>query len=145
MSVDATTYLVSGHRGALSNWFRQYTLVIDPIKGSYTQKNTWFGVFRFTAAHPLPPIKYVLIFRQLFAKCEPCEMGEFEDDGLTWYQVSLVYGRYRRIIVHETRSRKAAFEKATTLGTLLGKKVLDAATNRRSSQWLQPSTSLFIS
>jgi hypothetical protein len=72
-------------------------------------------------------------------KCEPCDTGEFEDDGLTWYQISLVHGHYRRIIVHETRNRKEAFAKANELGLLLGKKVLDSASNRRLSQWIQPT------
>ena len=144
MLVGSAGYIVTGHRGAISNWLRRYTVKVDPLKSTYTETNRWFGVFRFKAVHPLPPIKYVLVFRQLFAKCEPCEMGEFEDDGLTWYQISLVHGRYRRIIVHETRNRKEAFEKATTLGMLLGRKILDSATNRRSGQWLHPSKSIAI-
>jgi len=138
MSNAPNTYIVEGQRGAISSWFRKHQLLVDPLSQIYTESILWFGFFRYRTTKALPKIKYVLVFRQLFAKCEPCELGEFEDDGLTWYQVSLVHGQYRRIIIHETRQRQQAFEKATELALVLNLKVLDSATNRRLGTWIDP-------
>lgn len=128
--------LINGKRKAISNWFRQFMTIIDPGKRLFWQKEGLFGLFSWGSARVLPAIDYVLVFRQFFAKCEACAFDEKAEDGSTYYQVSLVHHKNRRIIVHETRSRLEAFDMARNLSEKLRARLRDSATTRGKSVWI---------
>jgi hypothetical protein len=75
-----------------------------------------FGVFSWGNYQPLPELDYVLVFKTSFQGCEACSMDEYDK---LFYQVSLVYKKRRRIIVHETKDLNEAIEK----GRLLSKQL----------------------
>lgn len=129
--------LVVGKRKGMSNFFRQFSTHLDLSAKKYKIQESLFGVFKWGDFQPLPNIDYVLIFRQLFAKCESCSVEEFENSRNSFYQVSLVHHKTRRIVVHETRNKAEAFELAKALASNLNKRLLDSATDRRQSTWMK--------
>lgn len=128
--------LIIGKRKAVSNWLRQFVTILDVERRMYKIQESLLSVFKWGEFKPLPKIDYVLLFRQLFAKCESCPVDEIEKSNASFYQVSLVYNGNRRIIVHETRNREEAFAIATRTGTALNARIKDNATTRGKSAWL---------
>jgi uncharacterized protein YigE (DUF2233 family) len=128
--------LISGKRKGISNWFRQFATVIDPIRKLYKIEEGMLGLFKWGAFQPLPRIDYVLVFRQVFAKCEACSIDEYENYEHSYYQVSLVHNKNRRIIVHETKQKQEAFELAAKLSSALALRIKDSASQRGKSMWL---------
>jgi hypothetical protein len=130
-----TTILI-GKRAALSNWIRQFVTVVDFEKGMYKIQESLFGIFNWGTFKPLPKINYVLVFRSFFAKCEACTMDEFEDNPNSYFQVSLVYNKNRRIVFHETKNINEAFEFAQKIASGIKTRIKDSATNSRVAKWL---------
>lgn len=125
-----------GKRRAISNWLHQFKTEIDLKNLSYKTSESFLGIFKWRESRPLPKVDYVLIFKQLFAKCESCSVEEYENNIHSYYQVSLVYGNNRRIIIEETKNEKEAFAMGKQLATGLNTKLKDSASNRRKSAWL---------
>lgn len=135
-----TNNLIIGKRKGISNWFRQFVTVIDPENKRYKIQEGLFGIFRWGDFEPLPRVDYALIFRQFFAKCEACTFDENDDNNRSYFQVSLVYNKNRRIVVHEDMNRETAFRMAGLLAGRLNVKVRDSASRRGKSVWLDPVT-----
>lgn len=128
--------LIIGKRKAVSNWLRQFVTVLDPDKKLYKIQESLLSVFKWGEFKPVPKLDYVLLFRQIFAKCESCPVDEIEKSNASYYQVSLVYNGNRRIIVHETRNREEALEMARKAGSAFNTRIKDNATTRGKSVWL---------
>lgn len=94
------------------------------------------GIFKWGEFKPLPQLNYVLVFKNVFAKCEACSIDEFENNPHAYFQVSLVHNKNRRIIVHETKNKEEAFAMAQQLGSHLHLRIKDSASNRREAVWL---------
>jgi hypothetical protein len=129
--------LIVGRRNGISNFVRQFHTYLDVENKTYKLQESLFGVFKWGNFLPLPAVDYVLIFRQLFAKCETCTAEEFENSRFSYYQVSIVHHKTRRIVVHETRNREEAFSMAKKIAILLKQPLLDAATDRRKGEWIK--------
>jgi hypothetical protein len=129
--------IIIGHRKAISNVFRQFKTMIDPTERMYMIEQGLFGIFRWGKYKALPKIDYALIFRSHFAKCEACAFDAEEDNPNAYYQVSLVHHSNRRIVVHETKRKKEAFEFATRLANVFNIRLRDAATDPRHGIWLK--------
>lgn len=84
----------------------------------------------------VPKPDYVLIFKTLYAKCEACELEDFENGNGSVYQLSLVHHKTRRLIVHESKDKKDIFEKAKFLAEHYQLRIKDSATNRKSPVWI---------
>lgn len=129
--------LIVGKRKAISNFLRQFVTIVNMEKGLYKIQEGLLGIFHWGIFKPLPKLDYVLVFRSLFAKCEACAFDEEEDNPNAYFQVSLVYNRNRRIIVHETRKKSEAFDLARVMAAGLKTRIRDSATNPRKGVWLQ--------
>lgn len=118
--------IISGKREAISNWFRKFGTEILPFENKYRTKESLFGVFKWSEERILPKIDYVLIFRNVFAKCEACSIDEFENNIHAYYQVSLVHHKNRRIVVHQTKNKQEATVLAQMLSQQFNKPLKDA-------------------
>lgn len=130
------TTVLTGTRKAINNWLRQFKTFIDLENKTYKIQESLLGIFKWGNFMPLPKINYVLVFKNVFAKCEACSIDEFENNPHAYFQVSLVYNTNRRIIVHETKNKEEAFAMAHQLSSQLQLKIKDAASNRRAAVWL---------
>jgi hypothetical protein len=128
-------YIV-GKRQAVSNWLRQFKTFVDLEKRTYKIQESLLGIFKWGDFEPLPEINYILVFRNVFVKCEGCAIDEFENSPSAYFQVSMVHHTNRRIIVHETRNKEEAFNIAKNLGSKLHLKIKDSATDRRQAVWI---------
>jgi hypothetical protein len=142
-------HLVIGKRNAISNWFRQFATHVNLQARTYKIQESLIGIFNWGRYEQLPVIDYVLVFRQVFAKCEACAIEDYEQYDYAYFQVSLVHHKTRRIIVHETRNKEEAFEMADTLASRLNIKLKDSASDRKKaggsgSNRLKTTTALII-
>lgn len=128
--------LITGKRKGINTFFRQFTTILDLENGRYKIRERLLGIFSWGKFEPLPMIDYILVFRQRFAKCENCSLEEFEENHSSFFQISLVHHKTRRIVLHETKKKEEAFELAQTLAKKTNKPILDSATNRRKSVWI---------
>ena len=128
--------LITGKRKGISNWLRQFATYIDLEKRMYKIQESFLGLFKWGKFEPLPKIDYVLVFNQLFAKCEACSVDDYENNDYSFYQVSLVHHKNRRIIVHETRDKEEAFTLGLTMAIALQTHLKDSASVRGKSTWL---------
>ena len=128
--------IVIGHREALSNWVRQFDTLIDLKKGAYKIQEGFLYILKWGDFKPLPKLNYVLIFKSFFAKCEACSIDDYEDNSNSYYQVSLVHHKNRRIIVHETKNKDEAFSFGRNLANKLHTRLRDSASNTRQATWL---------
>lgn len=128
--------LIKGSRKAVSNWLRQFKTFVDFQTHTYKIQESLLGIFKWGDFEPLPPINYILVFRNVFVKCEGCAIDEFENNPSAYFQVSMVYNNNRRIIVHETRNKEEAFNMAYTLSRELKIRIKDSATDRRQAVWI---------
>ncbi len=120
---------------AASNFIVQQGLILDTDKRCYVKSRKLFGMFDISdKCKPLPKLDYVLLFRTLYAKCEECSMEDFETSSLI--QLSLVYNKNRKLIVHEGKNMKETLEKAKLLSDMYGLRIRDSATDRRKPKWL---------
>ena len=130
------TAQIIGKRKAVSNVVRQTASIIDLDKRVYKIQESLFGIFKWGNFKPLPQLNYVLVFRSLFANCEPCAFDETTDNPNAFYQVSLIYNKNRRIIVHETKEKQEAFALAGELAAGLNLRVMDSASKPGKGVWL---------
>ncbi len=128
--------VIEGRRKAISNILRQFRTFVDLETRTYKLEESLLGIFRWGKFKSLPKINYVLIFRSLFVKCEPCSFTEEEDNPNAYFQVSLVYNNNRRIIFHETRIKAEAFDIGKSLALGLSSRLRDSATNPRHGKWV---------
>ena len=128
---------IIGSRNALNNWLRQFHTFIDVKNNLYKLQESLLGFFKWGDFKPLPKLDYVLIFKSFFAKCEGCSIDDFDVDEYAYYQVSLVYSKNRKLIVHETKNKEIAFNFAQNVAQQLNLKVKDSASLRGKSLWLQ--------
>lgn len=84
----------------------------------------------------LPKLDYVLLFKTLYIKCEGCSLEDFDNDKGAIYQLSLVYNKNRKIIVHETIVKNEVFSLAEKLSNYFNLKIRDSASDRRNPKWL---------
>lgn len=125
-----------GKRKAITNWMRQFRTFIDFDKKMFKIQEGFLGIFKWGDFEPLPKIDYVLIFRTFFVKCEVCTADDLLDNPNSYYQVSMVYRKNRRIIVHETKKRDEAFSVAYDVAKGLNTRLMDSATDRRQGKWV---------
>ncbi len=126
--------LVKG-KYAASNVFFKQEIILDLEQKCFNQKNTLFWIFVFKKqCVTLPIIDYVLIFRTLYAKCETCSIEDFNNSSLL--QLSLVYNKNRRIIIHESQNLNEIIEKAKSIAQALNLKIRDSASQRNKSIWI---------
>ena len=128
--------ILIGKRKGMSNFFRQFSTHLNLKQMEYKIQESVFGIFKWGEFQPLPKIDFVLIFKQLYAKCEDCTVDDFENSINSYYQISLVYNKNRRLVVHESRDREEAFEMAEKLAIEFKKPLMDSATNRRKGVWV---------
>lgn len=126
--------LIEGKR-ASSNFFRKMGTLLDLEKGLY---KAYESVFGFTSGvwKKMPKFDYVLLFKTLYVKCEGCSPEDFENDNGAIYQLSLVYNKNRKLIVHESKVKTEVFSLAKKLSAYFKLKIRDSATDRRNSKWL---------
>ncbi len=127
--------ILTGTRKAINNWLRQFKTFIDFEHKTYKIQESLLGIFKWGEFKPLPYINYVLVFKNVFAKCETCSINEFENNSHSYFQVSLVHNTNRRIIVHETKNKEEAFKIAGELSSHLQLRIKDSS-SRRQSVWL---------
>lgn len=128
--------ILAGTRKAINNWLRQFKTFINFDNHTYKIQESLLGIFKWGEFKPLPQLNYVLVFKNVFAKCEACSIDEFENNPHAYFQVSLVHNKNRRIIVHETKNKEEAFAMAQQLGSHLHLRIKDSASNRREAVWL---------
>jgi len=121
---------------AASNFLVKQGIKLDTEKKCYNKTARVFSLFNVNeGCHTLPKLDYILMFRTLYAKCEPCELDDFENASMV--QLSLVYNKNRRLIVHESKN----FTEIKLMAELLAKnfnlKIRDSATDRRNPKWLE--------
>jgi len=121
---------------AASGLIMQRGISVNTDEKWYQLSYRFFGLLNFFSKKlKLPPADYILLFRTLYAKCEPCSLEDFDDSSTI--QLSLVYHKNRRLIIHEARDKKQVFEYARFLETDLKLKIRDSATDRRKPVWLK--------
>lgn len=120
---------------AASNIIFQQGLILDTDKKCYIKTKKIVHLFDVSdKCKPLPKFDYVLMFRTLYAKCEPCSTEDFNNSAVV--QLSLVYNKNRRLIVDESKDMRSIIEKAKNISGALNLKIRDSATDRRNSKWL---------
>ncbi len=130
--MDANQNIIIGYRKALNNWLRQFRTFIDPERRVYKVEESLLNIFRWGKFEPLPQLNYVLVFRSFYAKCEACS---FDENADSYYQISLVHNKNRKIIAHETKNKAEAFTIAEQLAKGLGLTMKDAASVSGQSSW----------
>lgn len=128
--------IIKGKRRGISNWLRQFVTYVDLQNKMYKLQESFLGLIKWGKFEPLPKIDYVLVFKQLFAKCETCSIDDYENNDYSFYQVSLVHHKNRRIIVHETKNKDEAFNLGLTMALTLQTHLKDSASVRGQSKWL---------
>ncbi len=124
--------IIVGVRKALNNWLRQFKVYIDPGQKLYKIEEGLLNIFKWGRFEPLPRLNYVLVFRSFYAKCEACSLDENAD---SYYQVSLVHNKNRKIITHETKDISEAFTVAEQIAKGLSLSLKDAASVPGKSSW----------
>ncbi len=125
-------HIFVGVRKALNNWLRQFRVFIDLEQKLFKVEEGLLNIFRWGKYEPLPKLNYVLVFRSFYAKCEACSLDENAD---SYYQISLVHNKNRRIITHETKNKSEAFKIAEQLAKGLALNIRDAASVPGKSSW----------
>jgi hypothetical protein len=121
---------------AASNFFVRQGLTLNTEKKCYNISRKIISLFTFKEeCKNLPKLDYVLMFRTLYAKCEPCEMEDFEDSSTV--QLSLVYNKNRRLIIHESPNFDEVKIMAQQLAQSFNLKIRDSATDRRNPKWVK--------
>lgn len=120
---------------AASNFIVQRGIELDYDKGCYQLTYRIFNLFAFkSACEKLPKGEYLLLFRTLYAKCETCTIEDFDESSTI--QLSLVYRKNRRLILHESHAMSDMRLLAKDMSQTMKLKIRDSATNRRKPVWL---------
>jgi hypothetical protein len=114
--------------------FQKY-IEVDTEKNEFRRIHGLLYLFRFKEkAEKLPKADYLLLFKTLYVKCETCTPEDFEKNGV--YQLSLVYNKKRKFVLHVSSDKGEVFEKARLLSKIWNLKILDSATQRGKSTWI---------
>lgn len=114
--------------------FQKY-IEVDTEKKEFRRIHGLLYLFRFKdKPEKLPKADYLLLFKTLYVKCETCTPEEFEKNGV--YQLSIVYNKKRKFVLHVSSDKNEVFEKALMLSEVWGLKILDSASKRGKSIWL---------
>lgn len=127
--------IITGKR-ASSNFFRKMGTLLDFEKGLYKSYESVFGLTS-GSWKKMPKFEYMLLFKTLYVKCEGCSLEDFENDKGAVYQLSLIYNKNRKLIVHESKVKDDIFNLAKKLNGYLKIKVRDSASNRRNPSWIE--------
>ncbi len=120
-----------------SNFFIKRGIVLDLLNGCYQITNKLFSLIPLPkTCEKVPKLDYILVFKTLYAKCEACELEDFENGNGSVYQLSLVHHKTRRLIVHESKNKAEIFEKAKLLAEHYHLRIKDSASNRKNPVWL---------
>ncbi len=125
--------IIEGKR-ASSNLFRRMGTLLNLEAGLYKTYESVLGMTSGTWK-PIPKFEYVLIFKTLYIKCEGCVPEDFEDSGAI-YQLSFVYNKNRKLILHESKTKEDIFLLAQKLSNYYNIKIRDSASDRRNPKWL---------
>ncbi len=126
--------IIVGKR-ASSNLFRKMGTLIDLENRLYKAYDSFLGLTSGTWKS-MPKFDYVLLFKTLYIKCEGCSPEDFESDNGAVYQLSLVYNKNRKLIVHESKIMTEVFSLAEKLSSFFNIKIRDAASDRRHPKWI---------
>ncbi len=126
--------IVIGKR-ASSNVFIKMATYLDLEKKVFKLSERTFGI-PSGIWKPIPKLDYILVFKTLYIKCEGCSPEDFDNDKGSIYQLSLVYNKNRKIIVHETNLKNEIFTLAEKLSSFFKIKIRDSASDRRNPKWL---------
>lgn len=125
-----------------SNFFMRRGIILDLEKGCYRIINKLFSFIPIKEkCVSVPNANYILLFRTLYAKCEACELEDFEKGKNSVVQLSIVFNKNRRLIIDEGNNLRELTNKAHLLAKHFNLKIRDAATNRKSARWLLPESS----
>jgi hypothetical protein len=120
---------------AASNFIVRQGILLDLTKRCFKRSYKILSLFTFwDKCERIPKVDYVLMFKTLYAKCEPCNTDDFNASAMV--QLSLVYNRNRRLIVHESKNIKEIKELAASLASQFKTRIRDSATDRRNPRWL---------
>jgi len=120
---------------AASNFFVQQGLELDTDKKCYHKSNKIVRLFTISeSCKSLPKLDYILMFRTLYAKCEECSIEDFENSSVV--QLSFVYNRNRKLIIHESKNFEEVKMMAEQLAKELNLRIKDTASDRRNSKWI---------
>jgi hypothetical protein len=127
-------HIIIGKR-ASSNFFRKMGTQLDLEKGLY---KAYVSVFGLTSGDwkKAPKFDYILLFKTLYIKCEGCSPEDFEDGHGAVYQLSLVYNKNRKLIIHESKQKNEIIILAEKLKSFYRIKIKDAASDRRNPKWI---------
>lgn len=133
--------IITGKYAASSIIYRQ-GIILDLDRKCFMKTSKIIGLFNFKeVCRNLPKIDYVLMFKTFYAKCEPCSLDE--QDSPATVQLSLVYNKNRKLIIHESRNMKEIKDMAVQLAQHLKLRLKDSATDRRNPKWLSLSNPEF--
>lgn len=126
--------LIKGKR-ASSNLIRKIGTYLDVEKGLYKNYERIFGI-TLGSWQKLPRLDYILMFKTLYIKCEGCNPEDFEDGHGSVYQLSLIYNKTRKLIVHESKEKQEIVALAEKLKSFYHIKIKDSASDRRHPKWI---------
>ena len=126
--------IIIGKR-ASSNFFRKMGTQLDSQNGLYKAYESVFGM-KSGSWKKTPTFDYILLFKTLYIKCEGCVPEDFEDGHGAVYQISLVYNKNRKLIVHESKEKEEIFALAEKLKSFYHIKIKDSASDRRNPKWI---------
>jgi hypothetical protein len=126
--------IIIGKR-ASSNFFRKMGTQLNLEKGLYKSYESVLGMTS-GSWKKTPTFDYILIFKTLYIKCEGCVPEDFEDGHGAVYQLSLVYHKNRKLIIHESKQKEEIFSLAEKLKKFYHIKIKDAASDRRNHKWI---------
>ena len=110
-------------------------IVIDLSNNCFSKFNKFFFLFKIKeACKPLPKADYLLLFRTIYTKCQTHTAKEFEESSVT--QLSLVYDKNKKLIVHESANIDEVKQMAALLAKELKVRIRDSATDRRKPMWV---------
>lgn len=120
---------------ASSNFLIQQGILLDTEKKCYNKTNRVLNLITLKeTCKALPKMNYLLMFRTLYAKCESCSVEDFENSSIV--QLSLVYHKNRKLIVHESKNFEEIKKMAKELALEFNLKIKDSASDRRNSKWV---------
>lgn len=120
---------------ASSNFLIQQGILLDTDKKCYNKTNKILNLMTFKeACKILPKTDYLLMFRTLYAKCESCNIEDFENSSII--QLSFVYNKNRKLIVHESNNFEEIKQLAAQLAEEFKLKIKDSASDRRIPKWV---------
>ena len=127
-----TDNIIVGKRES-SNFFRRMGTLLNLEKGLYKIYETSFGI-RSGEWKKIPQLDYILLFKPLYVKCEGCATEDFEKNSI--YQLSFVFNKNQKLIIHESEIKEDVFSLAEKLHTYFKVKIRDAASDRRNPKWV---------